>query len=305
MIPFRITFLGTGAGLPTLQRGVSSLVIQINREYLMIDCGEGTQIQMQRFGIKSGHINHIFISHLHGDHFFGLPGLLFTYHLFSRQKPLHIYGPDNLENSLKAIMHVEWSVLSYQLHFHTISSDEPLVILEGRDFKMSCFPLKHRIASYGFKIVEKESPFYKLRKEALNKWKPDIKAIKSLCLGEDFVTSEGEVIPNEVFSFPKAPPRSFAYLSDTSYLPELKSIIHEVSVLYHEATYLKGEEENAFLKGHSTDLQAAELAKAANVKKLLLGHISPKIIDPQILIENTQSTFHDTFVVYDGFSLEI
>lgn len=305
MIPFKVTFLGTGAGLPTLQRGVSSLVIQINREYLMIDCGEGTQIQMQRFGIKSGQINYIFISHLHGDHFFGLPGLLFTYHLFSRQKPLHIYGPENLEASLKAVMHVDWSVLSYKIFFHTINTEIPLDLLDEKDFKVSCFPLKHRIPTFGFLVEEKEPPFFKLRKEALNVWKPDVSTIRSLRLGNDFITPNGEVIPNEVFSYPKDPIRSFAYLSDTAYLPELKSVIEGVTVLYHEATYLKGEEENALNKGHSTALQAAELAKSSNVKKLLLGHVSPKILDPQTLIENAISTFENTTVVFDGFSLEI
>ncbi len=305
MIPFKVTFLGTGAGLPTLQRGVSSLVIQINREYLMIDCGEGTQIQMQRFGIKSGQINYIFISHLHGDHFFGLPGLLFTYHLFSRQKPLHIYGPDNLEASLKAVMHVDWSVLSYKIFFHTINTEIPLDLLDEKDFKVSCFPLKHRIPTFGFLVEEKEPPFFKLRKEALNIWKPDVSTIRSLRLGNDFITPNGEVIPNEVFSYPKDPIRSFAYLSDTVYLPELKSVIEGVTVLYHEATYLKGEEENALNKGHSTAHQAAELAMASNVKKLLLGHVSPKILDPQTLIENAIPTFENTTVVFDGFSLEI
>ncbi|WP_185851561.1 ribonuclease Z [Blattabacterium cuenoti] len=270
-----LTILGCHSSIPTDKFYPTAQILEMKGYSFLIDCGEGTQVQLRKAKIKFNRIVHIFISHLHGDHFFGLIGLLSTFHLLGREKSVSIYAPKGLKEIIDT--HFKWSYtkLKYCIDHIELSSEKEEKIMENEKIEVYTIPLKHRIYTNGFLFKEKPNNNRKLNMKEIQKI-PDIKIIdyKNLKLGKDFMTNEGKIIPNCQLTFDPSKILSYAFCSDTSYYLPIIEQIKSVDLLYHESTFLKKEENRAINTGHSTAKQAAYMAKKAKVKKLLLGHYS-------------------------------
>jgi ribonuclease Z len=295
---FSLTILGSGAALPTLYRFPSSQVIQADRRSYLIDCAEGTQIQFRRFNIKYRQLRVIFISHLHGDHVFGLPGLLSSLSMQDRADALDIYGPPFLEEWLEGQLKY-FTPLAFPLHFHTVNAQNPEMIYEDRHLSVSCFPLKHRIPSWGYLFREKRKPL-NIRKDMIDFYRIPVREIPVIKSGADFRTPAGEIIPNNRLTLPPAPQRSYAYCSDTVFMENLPEIVRGVSLLYHEATFGNDAGQKAKETFHSTAEDAARIAKAACVKRLIIGHFSARYRDISPLLNEARSIFENTEAAEDG-----
>lgn len=304
---FEVTILGSNSALPTTKRFPTAQVLNVLERFFLIDCGEGTQIQMKRFRIPMSRINHILISHMHGDHIFGLIGLLSTFSLQGRKSNLHIYGHSKLEKLICFQLELLETKLNYEIFFHTIFGTEIQTLFEDDSVIVQSFPLKHgAMPCAGFLFKEKER-LRTLRTDMLNFYNIPIKNRHGIKQGEDFVREDGEVIPNKKLT--KNPPkvRSYAFCTDTAYLPKITPIIQAVDLLYHEATFLKSEEKRAKKTYHSTAEQAAKIAKEAKVKKLLIGHFSARFDDLKEHLEEAKDIFPNTALAEDGrkFSVEL
>jgi len=295
---FKVQFLGTGAAAPTPRRGLSATLVNIDEVLCLFDCGEGTQIQMLKYQVKMSRIRHIFISHLHGDHFFGLIGLLFTYHLNGRRDALHVYGPPQLENIIH--MQVDLSVpnLCYPIVFHLTEGEGLQLICDEKKFTVSAFPLKHRLPTCGFRVNEKPRA-RKLSREFIRERHPHYTDILKIIAGDDYIDGEGRLYPNAEIS-ESVPARSFAYCSDTAYFPEMATNIAGVDLLYHEATFMDDLSEMAPRKGHSTASEAARIARQAGARRLILGHISSRYDNMEAFAAEARAIFPDTEVAEDG-----
>ncbi|AGW85816.1 Ribonuclease Z [Blattabacterium sp. (Nauphoeta cinerea)] len=269
-----LTILGCHSSIPTNKFHPTAQILEMKGFSFLIDCGEGTQVQLRKTKIKFNKIIHIFISHLHGDHFFGLIGLLSTFHLLGREKSVNIYAPKGLKEIIN--VHFKWSYtrLKYCINYIELSSQKLEKIMENDKIEIFSIPLKHRIYANGFLFREKPSN-RKLNMEEIKKI-PDIKIVnyQNLKLGKDFKTNDGQIIPNKKLTFDPPKILSYAFCSDTSFYLPIVEHIKYVDLLYHESTFLKTEENRAIHTGHSTANQAAHIAKKAKVKKLLLGHYS-------------------------------
>ncbi|WP_185859303.1 ribonuclease Z [Blattabacterium cuenoti] len=269
-----LTILGCHSSIPTNQFHPTAQILEMKGFSFLIDCGEGTQVQLRKAKIKFNRIIHIFISHLHGDHFFGLIGLLSTFHLLGREKSVIIYAPKGLKEIID--VHFKWSYtrLKYCIDHIELSSEKLEKIMENEKIEVFSIPLKHRIYANGFLFKEKPSN-RKLNMEEIKKI-TDIKIVdyKNIKQGKDFKTNDGRIIPNEKLTFDPPKILSYAFCSDTSFSLSIIEHIKYVDLLYHESTFLKTEENRAINTGHSTANQAAHIAKKAEVKKLLLGHYS-------------------------------
>jgi ribonuclease Z len=294
---FAVTILGNNSALPMHDRHPTSQVLTMDDQTFLIDCGEGTQVQMNRFKIRRSRITNIFISHLHGDHYFGLFGLLNSLSLTNRIEELHLYAPAALEPILMDIFRVADTRLSYPLQFHSLTEEG--VIWEGSKMTVSCFKVFHRIECWGFLFREKE----KLRKVDLEKSKQfQIPAafFPSLKEGRNYTRQNGEVVLNEWVTRPAPHARSYAYCADTRYEPALCNIINQVDLVYHESTYLNDQAEKAGLRFHSTAAQAASIASQAEAKRLLLGHFSSKYTDLNPFLDEATSIFPATELAIEG-----
>lgn len=300
---FRITFLGTGAASPTLSRGLSAAVINVDETLCLIDCGEGTQMQMLRFGIKKDRIRHVFISHLHGDHYFGLVGLLFTWHLHQRKDELHIWGPFTLKEILEIQIKTSVPNLCYPLIFHDLESLPDGVICIEKRFTVSKFPLNHRLSTFGF-LVKETGRQGNISKDFIEKYHPDPETIRKIKEGSDYKTNEGIIIPHTDIVTPVRL-HSFAWCSDTAYHPPVIEYVTDADVLYHEATFTKDMQWLAEEKGHSTTIDAALIAAQAKVHHLILGHISQRYSDMDEFVNEAKSIFPHTDVAYDGMRIKL
>lgn len=300
---FNVTFLGTGAAAPSPERGLSATLVNHDEILCLFDCGEGTQMQMLRYKIKIFRIKHIFVSHLHGDHYFGLVGLLFTYHLHGRKEAIHIYGPRPLADLLVPQIKISVPQLSYPIHFHHIEHEGTKMVCEEKKFTVEAFPLLHRLPTYGFLVREKSFPRRVLRSFILNE-KPHYTDIVRIKAGADYTTSDGRIFPNSSIS-EAVTQYSFAYLSDTAYMPAVAPLIRGVSLLYHEATFMEDLSDMAPQKGHSTAAQAAHIARLSDAGKLILGHISPRYDNPQAIAAEARAIFPDTQVAFDGMKCDL
>ncbi len=269
---FGVTILGNNSALPAYDRHPTAQVITLNDRLFLFDCGEGTQMQMNRYKVRRSRINHIFISHLHGDHYFGLAGLLTSMSLHDRRTPLHVYGPHDLELILKLQVNASDSHLPYQLIFHPIQAAG--ILADDPHFSVSCFKVYHRIDTWGFMIKEKRKPRKIDVKKAKNYPGIPLHFYEHLQMGEDYTAPDGTVIKNEWITYPNTPPKSYAYCADTIFTPAIAGLINGVTMLYHETTYLKELEARATSRHHSTTVQAATMAKLAGAEKLLIGHFS-------------------------------
>lgn len=301
---FELTILGSNAAVPGNGRHLSAHLLNVHEKYYLIDCGEGTQMQIGKFGIRKSKISHIFISHLHGDHIFGLIGLLTSFSLDGRKEPIHIYSPKGLERLINVQLEISQSHLTYPLHFYEVDTKVHCLIYESDKVEVFSIPLKHRIETSGYLFKEKPLPL-NIRPEKIEAHQIPYKAIPSIKAGEDYITPFGKCIDNKELTLPAKPIRSFAYCSDTMYLEDLVPIIKAVDLLYHEATFANDKAEQAIVTMHSTAQQAATIANMARVKKLIIGHFSSRYKNVNVLLEEARSVFPNTLAAEEGKRYEI
>ncbi|MEN9297950.1 MAG: hypothetical protein RLZZ429_263 [Bacteroidota bacterium] len=294
---FGVTILGNNSALPAYDRHPTAQAITLNEQLFLIDCGEGTQMQLAKYKVRRGRINHIFISHLHGDHYFGLIGLLTSMGLLGREQDLHLYGPPQLKEIIQLQLDVAATTLPYPLHFYGLETEG--LILDHPKFSVECFKTQHRIPCFGFVIREKKKP-RKINKEAALSYEIPSVYYERLKNGDDYETRDGKIIQNEWVTFPNTPGRSYAFCADTIYDPSIAEKTKGVTVLYHEATYLKDLEERAAARYHSTTIQAAAIAQQAGAQKLLIGHFSSKYEVLDDFLTEAQSVFPDTQLAIEG-----
>jgi ribonuclease Z len=297
-MPLSVLILGSGSALPTISSNQSAQVVETGNQLFLVDCGEGTQIALRRNKVKIQKIHHVFISHLHGDHFFGLVGLLSTMHLLGRKKELHIHGPLGLEEIVQIQFRNAGSHLSFEMIFHSMEKGGEL-LYEDSKVSIHSLPLKHRIPCYGFYFQEKPGP-RKLKVAALKKYRVPTYARKGLTEGADFQLEDGTVIPNKEMTEDPPAPRSYAYCSDTAFYEKLIPLLEGVDLLYHESTFLKADAQRAKKTYHSTAEDAATVAKEAGVGKLLLGHFSNRYEKKEWFLEEARAIFEAAYIAEEG-----
>ncbi len=295
----RLQIIGCYAATPRRMARPSAQILEVGSNLLMIDCGEGTQMELRRLRIRFTRIEHIFISHLHGDHFFGLPGLLATFRLMGRERPLHVYGPKGIKQAITLMLKVGDSWTQYPLLFHELDSTQPERIMENDQLQVQTIPLRHRIYANGFLVNEKPGE-RRLKIEVAEELGVDKAYFRKIKQGSDAVGGDGKRIPNEVLTDPPHPTKSYAYCSDTSYQPSMVPMIKGVNTLYHEATFLDKESHLAEKTGHSTALQAAQIARDAGVERLILGHYSTRYKSLEAFREEAGTIFPSTLLAEDG-----
>lgn len=294
-----LTILGCYAATPRTFTNPTAQVLELKNHLFLIDCGEGTQVQLRKSKIKFSRIKHIFISHLHGDHFYGLIGLISTFRLLNRTQELHIFGPAGIKEIILLQLKYADSWTNFPLVFHELVSKESELILEEENVTVMTIPLNHRIYTNGFLFREKLGE-RKLNMEEVSKHKIEICDFQNLKNGKDYVTGQNEVIPNQLLTFDPPKPKSYAYCSDTVFNPEITTHIKGVDVLYHEATFLDEHLKLAAPTKHSTAKQAAEIARQAEVGRLVLGHFSTRYGSTQPFLEEAQTIFEQTLLADDG-----
>lgn len=299
MSKFQVTILGCGSAIPTTMHHPPSQLVDMNEKLFMIDCGEGTQLQMRKFKTHMSKLHSLFISHLHGDHIFGLPGLLSTLSMLGRTGDLHIYAHKEIGILIKPFLIYMGKHMSFKIALIPLNPDREELLFENKSVRISSFPLKHRIATNGFLFEEKESPRHIIR-EMIDFYKIPLKQIREIKEGADLVTSDGTAIRNEILTSPGNPPRRYAYCSDTAYEPGIIPYIRNVDLLYHEATFAESELARAAETYHSTARQAAEIAKAAGVKQLVIGHYSSRYNELGVLLKEAVDVFPNTELAAEG-----
>lgn len=299
---FGVTILGNNSALPAYNRHPTAQVITLNDNLFLIDCGEGTQMQMNLYKIKRSRINHIFISHLHGDHYFGLPGLITSFGLMSRIQDLHLYAPAALKNILDSILLVGSTILPYTLHFHALEEDG--LLLDDKYFSVECFKVFHRIDCWGFVFREKRTP-RKINPEATTQYKVPVDFFENLKQGQDYIQYNNIVVPNALLTVANKPARAYAYCADTIYTESLACKVNNVDLLYHETTYLKDKAEKAKSRFHSTTVEAAALAKLAHAKRLAIGHFSSTYETLDDFLTEAREVFPDTELALEGLTIRV
>ena len=300
---FTLNVLGTASALPTTERYPSAQVLNVRGRLFMIDCGEGAQIQLRRAGISFLKIEHICLSHIHGDHIFGIFGLLSTMGLLGRTSDLNVYAPASFAPVLDFFIKQFGEGLLFNINLVTLEMKEPEIVYESRTAELLAFPLNHRIDSYGF-IIREKTPQFNVRKEAIAKYGLSLSEIGALKRGEDVVRQE-TVIPHSEAAYLPYNPRSYAYCSDTAPFPELAQWVKGVSLLYHEATFPADMAEMAEKTFHSTTLQAARTASDAGVGRLLVGHYSSRFPSVDFYLDEIRSIFPSSDLAHDGDIVEI
>lgn len=300
---FEVTILGSNSALPAHGRHPTAQVLNHHEKLFLLDCGEGTQIQLSAYRIKRSKISEVFISHLHGDHYYGLPGLLTSYHLLKRSEPLHLYCPKGLKDIIDLNFRYSDTRLSYELIVHEIDCSQVQQIYENNHVTVTTIPMKHRIACCGFLFREKERERVILP-EQLARYNVPLSGIGTLKFGND-ITVDGVTIANRELTQDPPPPRAYAFCSDTIHSPGLIENVKAVNLLYHEATFMEESAERASLTYHSTARQAATIAKKSGVKKLLIGHFSAKYDNLQLLLEEAKAVFPATEIAVEGQTFKV
>ncbi len=295
----KITILGCYSATPRTITNPTSQVVELSNQMFLVDCGEGTQVQIRRKKIKFSRIQRVFISHLHGDHFFGLIGLISTFSLLNRQDELHIYGPKGIKNVILLQIKLSQSYTSYPLYFHELESTESELIFENEKVEVYTIPLKHRVYTNGYLFKEKNKK-RKLNIAAVEEYGIDIAYYQKIKNGGDIILENGEVISNEKLTLPSDEPQSYAFCSDTQYLESIVPIIKNVDVLYHESTFLEQDQSKTVHTMHSTAKEAATIALKANAKHLILGHYSTRYKDLQPFKDEAETIFPSVFLAEDG-----
>lgn len=304
MEPFRVHILGCGSALPTLHHNASAQVVEIRGKLFLVDCGEGTQVQLRRSRLRFTKISAVFITHLHGDHCFGLIGMLSTFGLLGRTARLAIYAPAALEDMLKQQMQLFCHDFDYEVDFHAVDTSQQQVIYEDRSLTVESIPLEHRMPCCGYLFREKPSMPH-IRRDMIDFYQIPTSQINNIKAGADWTTPDGEVVKNERLVEPADPTRSYAYCSDTRYIPTLPSRIKGVSTLYHESTYGEDNLLMAQKYYHSTACQAALVAREAGVGQLLLGHYSSRYEDEQVLLREAREVFENTHLTDENAVFDV
>lgn len=300
----KVTILGNNSALAAFGRHTTSQIVQVDDETLcMIDCGEGVQEQIQRFGIRKNKIAYIFISHLHGDHYFGLPGLLNSMNLLGRTAPLTIFCPDALPEIIAAIFKAGESQIQFPLNFCKLSTPNEYLV-DTPHFSVQSFPVEHRIACYGF-LVTKKSRARKINAAACESYQIPYTHYDALKDGADYIDEEGNTILNKWLTDDGTAPKKYAFCADTLFTTSFLETVMDCDTLYHESTYLHVDENKAAMRFHSTAKQAAQFAVLAKTKKLLLGHYSSKYREVCVFEEEARSIFPNTFATIEGITYEV
>ncbi len=299
---FGVTILGNNSAIPAFDRHPTAQIVTINDQLILIDCGEGTQSQIQRFKIKRSKLNFILISHLHGDHYFGLVPLISSMGLLGREQDLHLFAPSPLQQIIELQLQAANTILPYTLHFHPLENED--VIFINHKLKISCFKTKHRIDCFGFKVEENKPP-RKIDKDKVLQYEIPSSFYNNLKEGKNYINKKGDIIENDLLTVPNTANRSYAYCADTIYDEELIPKVNEVHLLYHETTYLKELETKAAERFHSTTIQAASIAKKANARQLIIGHFSSKYEMLDEFLEETKSVFEDAHLALEGITFRI
>lgn len=292
-----VTILGNNSAIPAFDRHPTAQVVHSNDQNFLIDCGEGTQMQMDLYKIRRSRINHIFISHLHGDHYFGLIGLLTSMGLLGRKTDLHLYGPALLQKIIEMQLEAAGAHLPYSLHFRPLKKEESIV--EIKSISIECFQVYHRIECWGFLFREKRN-IRKIDPMQVKKYNIPTLFYENLQHGEDYITENNNVIRNELLTSAGTPPKAYAYCADTIFNEQLAEKVKSVDLLYHESTYLHIFQEKAALRYHSTSVEAAKIARKAGVKKLLLGHFSSKYESLDDFKNEACTIFENTELAVEG-----
>ena len=304
MEKFEINILGCGAALPTPRRLSSSQVVNIREKLFMLDCAEGTQMALRRSRLNFSHLQAIFLTHLHGDHVFGLIGMLSTFGLLGRIQDLHIYGPQDLQRIFQPQIDYFCADFPYQIILHEIDTRIPQVLYEDRSVIVSTLPLAHRIPCCGYLFREKPTPRH-IRRDMIDFYHIPVSQINNIKAGMDWTTSEGDIIPNDRLTTPPDPVCSYAYCTDTIPRPQLAELIHGVTCLYHEATFAQEHALLAKKTFHSTATQAGQIARDAQVGRLILGHFSSRYSSEDILLQEAQQIFPNTILAEDGMKIDL
>ena len=294
-----LTILGCHAATPRKNAQTTAQLLEIKGQMILIDCGEGTQMQLRKLKIKFARIQHIFISHLHGDHCYGLVGLISTFRLLGREADLHIYGPKGIKEMITLQLKLADSWTNYPLHFHELDNTLPELILDHEKFTVTTLPLDHRIYTNGYLFREKVGS-RKINASAVDEYGVAVADMENLKKGRDIQLADGSHIANEKLTFPPDPPRSYAYCSDTAYKPDLATMVHGVDCLYHESTFLDSHQDLAIKTKHSTAAEAGHIAAVAQVKQLILGHFSSRYSDLNEFITQAQNHFQNVHLAEDG-----
>jgi len=301
---FETTILGSNSATPLYGRNHTAQILNCNDVLSLVDCGEGTQLQLQRYGFKVNRIKYIFISHLHGDHYLGLVGLISSMHLNGRKDDLYIFGPLGLKEIIDIQLHYAETTLRYNLIFQATDPEQAGEILADTNFVVQSFPLSHRINCTGFLFTEKQR-LAKINKEAVESLDIPTMYYPLLKQGIDYTDSAGRIYKAVELTLPAARPRSYAFCSDTINTPSYWPYIKDVDMLYHEATFLHDMVDRAVETFHTTALQAAEIAQAVGAKKLLIGHFSARYKDLLPLLQESKSIFENTWLAIEGQTFEV
>lgn len=291
-----LTILGFNSAIPTVNSAPTAQFLEMEERAFLIDCGEGTQVQLRKAKARFSKINHIFISHLHGDHCFGLPGLIASFRLLGRETPLHIYGPRGIKEMLETIFRITETHKGFELVYHELESKKSVKIFEDSRIEVFTIPLNHRIYCNGYLFREKVKERHLNMKEIAKYPEIETCDYHNLKLGKDFILSDGYVLKNDVLTTEPSKSVSYAFCSDTRYHESILPIIENVDVLYHEATFLHELKDMADYTGHTTALEAARIARKANVGKLILGHFSNRYHDLNVFTDEAREVFANTFL---------
>lgn len=301
---FELHILGCGSALPTLRHHPTSQIVLRGDKLFMVDCGEGSQLQMRHQRLSFSKLHHIFISHLHGDHCFGLIGLISTFSLLGRTGDLVIHAPGELEGLLRPWLKFYCKGAGFQVIIQAFDTTRSETIYEDKTLTVSTIPLRHRLPCCGFLFRERQSLPH-IRRDVTDYYEIPVYAFNSIKEGAGWTTPDGRVIPHEWLVSPAAPPRSYAYCSDTAYLPENVPLLEGVDLLFHEATFSRAESARATETFHSTAEQAAAMARDAHVKKLVIGHFSARFDDESGLLAEARTVFPETVVANEGLCIPI
>lgn len=304
MEPFKIYILGCGSALPTLQHNASSQIVEIRGKMFMVDCAEGTQTQLRRSKINFQRLQAVFISHLHGDHCFGLIGMISTFGLLGRTAPLHVYAPKELGPVLDMLMKTFCNDYSFEVLFHPVDTTVNQTIYKDRSLTVETIPLQHRIPCCGYLFRERPTLPH-IRRDMIDFYKIPYSQINNIKAGAYWQTADGDIVANSRLVTPPDLPRSYAYCSDTRYIPDLYKTVEGVTTLYHESTYASDREDRAKMYYHSTSQQAAMVARDAHVGKLLLGHYSARYNDESKLLDEARAIFPRTFLTNEGMTIDV
>lgn len=304
MVTFSVTILGTNAALPDKSSITSAQVVNIREHLYLVDCGEGTQMKLQQFRIKRNKIEAIFISHLHGDHVFGLPGLITSYAHFQRKKPLHIIGPKGIAELVNTNLRLSESHIEFDLNFHELDHSDAASVYEDAMVKVTAFPLKHRIPAYGYRFDEVYK-VYNILPEKIKQWGLTRDQILAAKRGEDVRSQDGTMIPNSDLVYYKNKARSYVYCSDTAYDERIVGYISNADVLYHEATYLSDMKLQAQERMHSTVEEAAKIGILAGVGRLVIGHFSGRYTDKSAFLSEGKQWIDNIELGMEGVIVEI